>query len=140
MAYQYEEISPEQARELLNRYVSPKEWQEAMEFMRKMYGGEAYKLMVEVNLGEEYDDEHDYYTSGAVTCLDRNGMMLEMDTAYCQEITHALRSAYSRRSDDELVQEAIFSYEQPLLPMRNATYIIDQPPASLPIFAIRKEQ
>jgi hypothetical protein len=75
-----------------------------------------------------------------VTCVDRNGTILETDTTYCQEITQALRSAYSRRSDDDLVQEAIFSYELPLLPMRNATYIIDQPPTSLPIFAIRKEQ
>ncbi len=144
MAYHYEEISPERVRELLDLYVSPEEWQEATEFMQKMYGVQASTLIVEVNLGEEYDDEHDYYTSGAVTCLDRNGMPLEMDPTYCQEITQPLRSAYALSDngevDEELVREAIFSYQQPLLPLKNATYIIDQPPAALPIFAIRKEQ
>jgi hypothetical protein len=52
MAHQYEEISPERARQLLDLYVSPKEWQEATKFMQKMYGIQAYKLMVEVNLGK----------------------------------------------------------------------------------------
>jgi hypothetical protein len=92
MTYQYEEISPEQARELLERYVSPEEWQEATDFMRKMYGVQAYKLIVEVNLGEIYDDEHDYYTSGEVTCVNHDGMVLEMDMACCREVTQTLRS------------------------------------------------
>jgi hypothetical protein len=139
MTYQYEEISPERARELLALYVSPQEWQEAVDFMRKMYGDQAYKLDVSVDLGEAYDDEHEYYTSGEVTCVARDGTMLSMDMAYCREITQTLRDE-EEGVDEEHVREAIFSYEQPLLPMRNASYIIDQPPATLPVFAIRKEQ
>jgi hypothetical protein len=92
MTDQYEEISPERARQLLDLYVSPEEWQEATDFMRKMYGDQAYELTVTVDLGEEYDDEHEYYTSGEVTCVDCNGMILEMDTTYCQRITQTLRS------------------------------------------------
>ena len=152
----YEAITPQQACKLLLQYVTRSEWESAIKMMTELYGPSAHQLQVWREVGDCHEN-HLFQVNWKWECRDRTGKILPIRQKKALSCLNrgkekAEQSSFSlpegawftekwRVTDvyAGLLEEVLFEVLG-VLPQREAIYLVNQPPDSLPHLAIRKDE